>query len=399
MTIKEQLLIILEKSRATELALIANLSDEDKGEISTYERWSAKDNVAHANYWMELRAAQALTWIRGEEFKRVPQYEQANIEVFEQYAASSWEEIEAFAERTHTKMLETIQSMDEDALAGPSAESEDRKMWDSLVGVAYTHKLSHYSQYYEQHNRKEEVGRLWREWADHVSPLDDGPDWQGGVHYNAACSLALVGDREGALEELQLGLALRPGLKGWSRLDSDLAILHDDPVYKELFAPTTWWEALEANSQVEALADQYLRLVFMLRYTINAYPEDSWREGESLYQRPASLALHIVQTIDFFTAMKAGEGSEAPLTQISWQERDSSKLPTQAELLQYLDLVEERQAYFLVNADFEAQEELFPWTGRTVLSRALYSLRHAQHHLADLAMELKRRGFNPPTWQ
>ena len=68
MTIKEQLLHILEKSRATELALITNLSDEDKGEVGTYEKWSAKDNVAHANYWMELRAAQALAWLRGEEF-------------------------------------------------------------------------------------------------------------------------------------------------------------------------------------------------------------------------------------------------------------------------------------------------------------------------------------------
>jgi hypothetical protein len=399
MTIKEQLLQILERSRETELAFMASLSEEDKAEAGSYEKWSAKDNLAHANYWLDLRAAQAFAFARDEDFGPVPQYEQANVEVYERYAGSDWDEVGAIAEQAHAKMLETIQSMDDEELSGPSAESEERKMWESLVGSAYSHKLTHYSQFYQDRDRMKEVGTLWKEWVEAVSPLDSGPDWQGGVHYNAACSLALAGEKGDALEELKVGLELRPGLKYWSRLDSDLAALHDDSGYKELFAPAYWWKALEAGAQVETLADQWLRMLFMLRYTISTVPADSWQEGETLYQRPAGLALHIIQSIDFYTAEKPGEGSKEPLTQINWEVRDSTKLPTQAALLEYLDKVEERLAHFLIKMDFQAEEGHFNWTGKTILSRTIYSLRHSQHHLADLAMEMKRRGLKPPDWQ
>jgi hypothetical protein len=399
MTIKEQLQKVIEKSRETEQAFIASLSDEEKAEQGTYERWSAKDNLAHANYWADLRARQALAYVREEDFGLVPQYEQANVEVFEQYSESDWVEIKQLADQAYARMLEAVQGMDEEELLGPSATSEGTPMWQSLLGSVYSHKINHYSQFYEQHGRKEEVGRLWKEWGEIVSPLDSSPDWQGGVHYNAACSLALVGDAEGALEELKVGLELRPGLKGWSRHDSDLDILHGQQGYRDLYAPAYWWKALEGGSQVEALADQWLRTFFMLRDAIERLPEDEWVKGETLYQRPVSLVLHILQSTDGYTALQPGEGSEHPLTQINWQERDTAKLPSRSDVLDYQKVVEERVATRLVEADLDADETQFVWTGRTILSRFLYMLRHSQHHLADLAMELKRRGFEPPNWQ
>jgi hypothetical protein len=399
MTLKQQLFHILQKSREAELAFITRFSDGERAYKGTFEKWGAKDNLAHANYWADLRTTRIHTWIHGGELDPVPQYEDANPGIFEQFSKNSWEEIEAFAEAIHVKVIETVQDLDEAALSGPSLESEERKLWDAILGVAYTHKLSHYTQYYIEHEQKHVAAQLWKEWVELVSPLDAGPDWQGGVHYNAACSLALTGDRDGALEALKLGLELRPGLKGWSRLDSDLAALHDESGYKQLFAPAYWWRALEASPQVEALADQFLRALLMLRDAVRTISEDEWRKGDSLYQRPAGLALHIIQSVELYSATKLGESSEDPLTQINWQERESSKLPSPAQLLTYLDQVEQKLANFLVGCDLQAREERFPWTGLTVQSRVLYSLRHAQHHLADLAMELQHRGYKPPDWQ
>ncbi len=137
----------------------------------------------------------------------------------------------------------------------------------------------------------------------------------------------------------------------------------------------------------------------MLRAAIETYPEDAWLEGETLYQRPAGLALHIAQTIDFYSAIKRGETSEDQLSQVNWEDRDPKRLPSQKDLLRYLDVVEERLANFIANTDLQADETLFPWTGFTILSRALYALRHTQHHLADMAMELQRRQLRPPSWQ
>jgi hypothetical protein len=399
MTIKQQLLEILEKGRESEAAFIASLTDDERAEAGTFERWSAKDNLAHTSYWLELRAAQALAYARSEDFGPIPQFEQANFDVYKQYTERDWDEVSAKAKAAHAKMLEVIQGMDEDVLDGPSAESEEDKMWQALVGSAFTHRQLHFAQFYQDHDRMDDVSRLWKEWVDVVSPLDSGPDWQGGVHYNAACSLAVAGDKAAALEELKLGLALRPGLRTWSRLDSDLAVLHDDPGYKALFAPAYWWEALEADPQVEALADQWLRTLFMFRNALDTVPEEEWLKGDTRYLRPAGIALHIVQSIDLFTPLKRGDASQHPVSQINWQDRDSSNLPSKAELLDYLDVAEERLAHLLVKADLQGEEELFAWTGKTILGRTLYSLRHAQHHLADLAMELKRRGYEPPSWE
>jgi hypothetical protein len=399
MTMKDRLLGVLEKSRETELEFIANLTEEARNFAGTWEKWSAKDNVAHVNYWEDVRGTRIVAFLRGEELTPLPQYEQANAECYERFADSSWDEVGAFAEHSHSQLVEAVRGMDEEALAGPSTETDERKLWDEIVGSAYSHKLMHYSQFYQEQGQKEEAGQLWSEWAELVSPLDEGPEWQGNVHYNAACSLALAGDAQGALLELRKGLELRPSSKAWSRQDSDLDILHDLPEYKELYAPAYWWEALEANAQAEAVADQFLRTLSMLRIAVSTFPESEWRVGESLYQRPASLALHIVQSIDFYSALKPGDSSEDQLTQINWEERNSSKLPSQVELLGFLDKVEERLAKFITKSDFQAEEKLFLWTGFTVLSRAMYNLRHTQHHLADMAMELQRRGLTPPDWQ
>ena len=399
MTMKDQLLRVLEKSRETELEFIANLTEEARNFAGTWEKWSAKDNVAHVNYWEDVRGTRIVSFLRGEELKPLPQYEQANAECYKRFAKSTWDEVNTFAEHSHSKMVDAVRGMDEEPLAGPSTETDERNLWDEIVGSAYSHKLMHYSQYYQDQGQNEEAGQLWSDWADLVSPLDEGPEWQGNVHYNAACSLALAGDAQGALLELRKGLELRPSSKAWSRRDPDLEILHDLPEYKELYAPAYWWEALDANPQAEAVADQFMRTLSMLRISVSTFPESEWRAGESLYQRPASLALHIVQSIDFYSALKLGDSSEDPLTQINWEERNSSKLPSQEELFRFLDKVEERLANFIGKSDFQAEEKLFLWTGFTVLSRAMYNLRHTQHHLADMAMELQRRGLTPPDWQ
>lgn len=42
---------------------------------------------------------------------------------------------------------------------------------------------------------------------------------------------------------------------------------------------------------------------------------------------------------------------------------------------------------------------IFPRTGSTVLGRAIYLLRNTQHHLAELSLELTRRGCASPEWQ
>lgn len=400
MTLNDKLLYIIEHGKDAERTFIANLTDEQRSSVGTYEKWCAKDVLAHSTYWQDQRTTRVVALASGEGLPALPSsYEQANTECFERYCNSSWDEVQAYAEQTHTQLVNAIRSLDEDVLAGPSPDSEGRTLWEEIVGVGYTHPLFHMAEYYSEHGQRQKASQLWQEWGKLVAPLDDSSEWQGLVHYNMACSLALSGSRDQALSELRQALELRPNLKALSKQDPDLNSLQSMPEYKVLYAPAYWWKAIDANPMAEALADQFMRSLSMLREAMMAFPSDEWRKGDTPYERPAGLALHIVESLHSYSVLKPGEYAEDAGLDVNWEEKDSSKLPTQDKLLTYLDEVEENLARFLADADLKATEELFRWTGSTMLSRAVYMLRHTQHHLSEMCLGLHIRGLQAPEWQ
>jgi len=147
------------------------------------------------------------------------------------------------------------------------------------------------------------------------------------------------------------------------------------------------------------MADQFMRVLAMVREAVNGYPASEWRQGGVACERPAGLALHIVGSLHGYCAVKPGEVLEGVGMGVDWQESDSSALPSQKELLSYLDKVEEALARFLSEADLGSAEELFPGTGATLLSRAAYTLRHTQHHLGEMCLDLHKREHSVPQWR
>jgi hypothetical protein len=397
-SLKEQLLTILQRSHEAEQAFVANLSDEQRSALGTYEKWCAKDAVAHIAFWQEHQAAQLAALARGEEPPSAPpNYEQANAACFQRFCQRPWDEVQAYAEQAMAQLINAVSALDEDALAAPFPDSREQPLWQDIVNTAYTHALMHTAEQYTQHGQPQQAGQLWQAWGQLVAPLDDSAEWQGLVHYNVACSLALSGLPNQAVAELRQSLQLRPSLTTWSRHDTDLASLHDMPEYRQLFAPAYWWKAIDAGPQAEALADQFMRALGMFRAAVHAFPAEEWRKGDAPCERPAGLALHLVESMEGYTALKAGQSSEG--LGVNWEEDNPAKLPSQDEVLAYLDKVEQQLATFLATADLTAAEELFRWTGATLLSRAGYVLRHTQHHVGELCRELLHRGLEAPDWQ
>lgn len=151
------------------------------------------------------------------------------------------------------------------------------------------------------------------------------------------------------------------------------------------------------------LAEQYARAWQMLRSAVRELPEEQWRSGEVTSLVPARHACHVVETADFYSAA-------VPPDQFGWGRRiggfwdamPAGKLPPQGQLLEYLDEVARNIDSWLrasSDQDLLSPEELFPWTGRTVLGRALYLLRHIQHHLAEINAELRRRDLPILDWR
>ncbi len=398
MVLKERLLSLLERSQAVQKAFVAGLPDDLRFATGTYEAWCAKDALAHAAYWIDHRATVEAARARGDELPPAVHFEQANAACYQRFCNCSWDEVQAFADAAYARLAEAVNALSEAQLAAPDPRS-GRPVWQDIVGTAYSHLIEHIAGFHVGSGQSGRAGQLWSEWGGLVAPLDTSAQWQGLVHYNVACGLSLSGNADAALAELRQALQLRPDFTAWSRQDSDLRAVRDKAEYRTLYAPEYWWAAMEAGPQAEAMADQFVRTLAMLREAVMVFPADEWRKGDTPYQRPAGLALHTVEAIDDLAVLKRGESGRDRRFGVDWEEQDSARLPSQEELLAYLGEVDRRLARFLAGADLLAGEDLFRWTGSTLLSRMAYVLRHTQHHLAEMCLELHRRGYKAPPWQ
>jgi hypothetical protein len=150
----------------------------------------------------------------------------------------------------------------------------------------------------------------------------------------------------------------------------------------------------------QAMLDQVRRALTMFREATQAFPAEEWRAGDLDYLRPAGVAYHVVETIDFYGGdQSADQFPWGARFGVSWEDARSERLPLQQQVLAYLDDVEAELEMWLVSADLSAPEQAFPWTGPIQLARAAYVLRHTQHHVAEMSLELTRRGYPAPAWR
>ena len=149
-----------------------------------------------------------------------------------------------------------------------------------------------------------------------------------------------------------------------------------------------------------SVIEQFNRGIAMFREAILAFPEDNWKMGETDYLRPVGVAYHVVETIQFYTGdLPADQFKWGGRFGVDWESPESGKLPSQPELLGYLDEVWSIARGWIASHDLTHAEEIFTWTGKTLLSRMGYVLRHTQHHTAEMALELTKRGYQAPDWK
>jgi hypothetical protein len=62
---KNELTVLLQKGYRAEREFIAALSDEERNAQGTFERWTAKDIIAHNSYWRKHHAENLLAILVG----------------------------------------------------------------------------------------------------------------------------------------------------------------------------------------------------------------------------------------------------------------------------------------------------------------------------------------------
>ncbi len=146
--------------------------------------------------------------------------------------------------------------------------------------------------------------------------------------------------------------------------------------------------------------DQMLRTLDKFKAVVLKFPEKEWRKGETPYQRPAGLAAHLLSTIDFYTSgLTADQFPWGKRLGCDWEDPRDDVLPSQELVLTYLQEMEGRVRKWTERTELSAAEDLHPYTGKTVLARAVYLIRHTESHLGELNLELRRRGFMGPEWK
>jgi hypothetical protein len=86
---------------------------------------------------------------------------------------------------------------------------------------------------------------------------------------------------------------------------------------------------------------------------------------------------------------------------VFWEGAPVERLPDQREMLGFIDHVETHALDWLRSKgdeDLLAGQDECRWTGPNLLSRCIYAVRHAQHHIGELNAELRRRGLRRIAW-
>jgi hypothetical protein len=237
-TMKQELTELLQKGYQAEKEFIATLSDEERNADGTFDRWTAKDSIAHNAYWRKSHAEDILEVLAGKSPDHVDDDDEINEGVYSQYEHQSWDEIDTLIETSLERMGAALTKLSEADLQNDKFYpwEQGRPLWREVVGNIYTHPILHLSDWHIKRGHARRAAELYQEMTAQLTSLDDSPEWQGTIRYNNACSFSLLGDKETAINELREALKLNPGLTEWSQQDPDFKPIRDEAGYKAIYS-------------------------------------------------------------------------------------------------------------------------------------------------------------------
>lgn len=237
MTLKDAVRDLLETAYQEQTTFIDSLPDEQRDQVGTFERWSAKDLVAHIVAW-ELRLMDNLAIIqRGEQPPEAGPIDEENRAIYDTHQGKSWAEVRALAADAYGRAVALVESLSEEELNDPAQSPwrNERPAWPVLIGNYVTHAMLHLGEWYAQHDQRDHATQFVESITERLLALSDVAAWQAACTYNLACFYALTGQQDAAIARLGEALRLNPDLAEWSQQDPDLASIRDEAAVQALY--------------------------------------------------------------------------------------------------------------------------------------------------------------------
>lgn len=236
MGIKTDLAALYLHEQEEERRYVANMDPEERSMTGTPERWSTKDVFAHIAYWNGKMAVTLEKAARDETPEPYGELEEVNAENFELCADLQWSQIIERLEKATKSLVSAIEQLPDEDLIEPERFPWQRgqPLWRSVVYITYYHTMRHLAELYVDQGDGDHGLQLQEHAAKLQEQLDDSPGWRASVYYNLACFYAITGYRSRAINGLEKAFGISPDLIAWSKTDSEIDSIRDDPGYMNL---------------------------------------------------------------------------------------------------------------------------------------------------------------------
>ena len=166
---------------------------------------------------------------------------------------------------------------------------------------------------------------------------------------------------------------------------------------------------MDNKSIAAILASQYRASLAMLRQAVERVPENLWNNGD--YNNPNwQIAYHVIWGVKFYLGASAEsyvpfenaiEGAESLGGAQDWENPDEGvtveRFHTQEEMLSFIDQIEGELLSAIEGLSLD-ESSGFDWYPYSRLELHINSIRHIQHHTAQIIERLKAKGITGFPW-
>lgn len=236
MHIKEQLIAFMSLVNEEVSSFVNDLSEAEKSETGSREKWAAKDVFSHLVFWGNHFNNQLTDARRGEKAPTAGDYtDEINDGVLYRHLEQPFSEaLSAYAESfQQSKHIVADTTPDDLSSKGLYDYLNGRSILDMALGTFGWHVVFHISDHYLRKGQLEKAIALQEKYTEELRSF---PDWEANAIYNLACFYAQIGEVKKVIANLKPAFLKRPDLIEWAKNDPDLDPLREDPAFIALFA-------------------------------------------------------------------------------------------------------------------------------------------------------------------